>query len=254
MLYNRNDVFIGKSIEMYGEFSEGEVELFAQFCAAGGVVIEVGANIGAHTLPLAKLVGAAGRVYAFEPQRVVYQTLCANVAINSLTNVECFHCAVGAQPGHVLIPEIDYSQPANFGGLSVNQFEQGSKVPLVSLDGFIDPPHVHLLKVDVEGMEQEVLQGAKGLIERFRPVLYVENDRKDRSRELIELIRSMGYKLYWHTPPLFSPDNFAGEPKNLWPNVVSVNLLCVHEALDANITGFDEVTDTDIHPTDGPKE
>src|SRR5437773_2697778 len=80
MLYNINDVYIGRSLDQYGEFSEGELDLFQQFVKPGQLILEVGANIGAHTVWLAQAVGSTGTVLAFEPQRIVYQALCANLA------------------------------------------------------------------------------------------------------------------------------------------------------------------------------
>ena len=63
MLFNKNDAYIGRSIGKYGEFSEGEIAIFDQLCRPGDIVVEVGANIGTHTLPIAKMVGGAGRVH-----------------------------------------------------------------------------------------------------------------------------------------------------------------------------------------------
>jgi hypothetical protein len=83
-----------------------------------------------------------------------------------------------------------------------------------------------LIKVDVEGMECEVLEGARNTITRLRPVLYVENDRTEHSRRLITMIQSFGYKLWWHLPRMFNPDNFRGNKENLFGNIVSVNMLC----------------------------
>ena len=104
MLYNVNDAYVGKSFELYGEFSQGETELFGQILEPGNIVLEVGANIGAHTLFLAKAVGPQGAVLAFEPQRVVFQTLCANMALNSITNVRCQQAALGRGAGQPARP------------------------------------------------------------------------------------------------------------------------------------------------------
>src|SRR5262245_2266954 len=82
MLYNINDRFIGASLHAYGEYSEEEIDLFKQIVRAGDIVIEVGANIGAHTVWFSKETAqGGGRVVAFEPQRLVFQTLCANLAL-----------------------------------------------------------------------------------------------------------------------------------------------------------------------------
>src|SRR5437667_3081653 len=78
MLYNLNDVYIGTMLDLYGEFSEGEEEVFRQFLRSGMTVVEVGANIGAHTLSIARHVGPQGRVLAFEPQRKVFKS-CAPI-------------------------------------------------------------------------------------------------------------------------------------------------------------------------------
>ena len=93
MVYNKNDLFIGKSIKEYGEWSQDEIDLCKQILNPRDVVIEVGSNIGSHTLALSKIVNQ-GVVYAFEPQNVVFQNLCANISINSRTNCFCFQTAL----------------------------------------------------------------------------------------------------------------------------------------------------------------
>ena len=57
--------------------------------------------------------------------------------------------------------------------------------------------------------------------------MYVENDRREKSHDLIELLQSMEYRLFWHQPPLFHPDNFSNNPENVFDRVVSQNLLCL---------------------------
>src|SRR4051812_26232890 len=107
MLYNRHDIYVGGSLAKYGEFSVAEQEVFAQMVRPGSVVVEVGANIGAHTVLLARLVGRDGEVHAFEPQRIVFQALCANLALNQCTNVFAKQMAVGASNGTIAVPAAD---------------------------------------------------------------------------------------------------------------------------------------------------
>src|SRR4051794_34289232 len=120
MLFNRHDLYIGRSLELYGEWSEGEIELFQQVLRPGMVAVDAGANIGTHTLALAQSVAPNGVVYAFEPQRIVFQTLAANVALNSLTNVFCQQRALGEAPGIARVPPMDYATANNFGGVELS--------------------------------------------------------------------------------------------------------------------------------------
>lgn len=239
MVYNVHDIYIGRSMDAYGEFSEGECELFRAVVRPGSVVVEVGANIGAHTLFFARQVGPTGRVLAFEPQRIVFQTLCANMALNSIPNTYCLNYAVGAENGSIVVPQLDYAQDNNFGGLALGAWQQGDRVPLSTLDGILlGLPRVSLIKIDVEGMEREVLAGARESIERFRPVLYVENDRAEKSAELIRSIDALGYAMFWHRPPLFNPQNFFSNSANLFGNIISQNMLCCHRSQPHDVRGL----------------
>jgi len=98
MVSNPKDSYVGRSLDFCGEFSNGEVLLFEQVLRPGEIVVEVGSNVGAHTVPLAKAVGPTGRVFAFEPQRVLFQTICANLALNSITNVVATNAAAARRP------------------------------------------------------------------------------------------------------------------------------------------------------------
>jgi FkbM family methyltransferase len=238
MAFLRADQFIGKALELYGEYSEQEVELFAKLLAAGQTVVEVGANIGAHTIPLARLVGPAGLVLAFEPQSVIFQILCANVVLNETFNVRTINAGSGSTQGNLKIPYIDYRNSGfNFGGVSMVDVAQGYDVPITPLDA-LELASLQLLKIDVEGMEIEVLLGAKSQIARHRPFLYVENDRPHLSAALITLIEEMGYELWWHFPQMFSETN-------IFDNMISINLLGVPSELNLPVTGFRKVTGPD---------
>ncbi|MBI4798270.1 MAG: FkbM family methyltransferase [Desulfarculus sp.] len=240
MLYNIHDLYIGRSLDKYGEFSQGEIDLFQQLVKPGQIVVEVGANIGAHTVWLAQAAGPTGAVLAFEPQRIVYQTLCANLALNSITNVLCFNAAAGKAPGHIVVPPLDYSQANNFGGLGLGSFQSGETMPVMTVDN-LGLPKCHFLKIDVEGMEQEVLQGAARSIAALSPVLYVENDRPEKSNDLIRFIDSLGYSMYWHMPPLYNPQNFAGDPENVFGEIVSKNMLCLPKKAGQQVHGLQPV-------------
>ncbi|MBD1862754.1 MULTISPECIES: FkbM family methyltransferase [Trichocoleus] len=244
MLYNRNDVFIGRSLAFYGEYSESEVELFQQLLKPGNLVIEAGGNIGAHTVVFAKTVGRDGLVLVFEPQRIVFQTLCANLALNNLTNVSAKQVALGQKVGTTKLPPLNYEDPENFGGISLGRQYDGEEVDIKTIDS-LDLQHCHLIKVDVEGMEKEVLGGALNTIKRLRPFLYVENDRPEHSEALISLIQSLNYRLWWHFCPLYNPNNFDENQENIFENLGSLNMLCIPAEIQ---------TETALSEVSGPKD
>lgn len=253
-VYFPGDHYLGKAIETYGEYAEAELQAYRAFLGEGAVLLEVGANAGYMTVPLARMVGEAGRVVAFEPQPAIHRLLCANIALNGLSRVSCMHAAVGAEEGSIDVPEIDPSQAGNYGAVSLAGGAQGRRsvqVPLVSLDracGGLD--RLDAIKIDVEGMELEVLKGARDLIGRFRPVIVPENDRLERSPALIAHLLELGYRCYWFIHPLYNPDNFFGVQANLYPGTSSFNMLCV-PAERPQPQGLPPVAGPEQHPLAG---
>ena len=225
MMYFPHDHYIGGSLEKYGAYNEEEAEFLLGAIPVGGLVVEVGANIGCHTLPMAKKVGPSGHVIAFEPQRVLHHMLCGNLALNVAWNVTALQVAIGSTAGVTHVPTVSYNQPGNFGRVSMSDSE-GEPVPLFPLDHYALPV-LHLLKIDVEGMELEVLQGAAETIKRTRPLIYCENDREDKKVELIAYLRSLDYDLYWHYPMLFTKDNYWAVEDNIFPSIASHNMACI---------------------------
>lgn len=235
MLALPGDAFVTRCLEVYGEFSPGERTLLEQLVAHGTVVVEVGANIGAHTVNLARAC-APGPLYAFEPQQRVFQILCANLVLNGIDNVVASPDACGAEPGEAMIPHLDYARDGNFGAVSLQAVDPGGwPVRVVRIDD-LNLPGCRLLKIDVEGFEAEVLRGAAATIARHRPFLYVENDRGPKQRALIAQVYALGYRAYWHTPPIIQTDNFNGVSHNVFgANYLSVNMLCLPNEMTVQI-------------------
>ena len=225
-LYLATDRYIGHSLDVYGEWSEAELRLLANFVRPGDVVLDLGANIGTHTLAFARMVGPQGTVVALEPQRALFQILCANAAMNRLPNVEALHAGAGRAAGWMHVPPLDYSQTENFGGVSLSEQQAGLRVATRAIDD-LDLAACGLMKIDVEGMELDAIAGAVGTIRRHRPVLYVENDRPEKSPPLIEAILALDYRLYWHLPLMFDARNYCGQSRNDFPGLVSAGMLGV---------------------------
>ena len=253
-LVNRNDIYIGKAIETYGEYAGLEAETLATLCRAGQTLIEVGANIGSHTVGLAKRVGPTGKVYAFEPQRSCYALLQSQIALNQLHHVVAFNEGCGASRAEMWLPPIDYSVQENFGGVALaSSAETGrEKVRVGRLDDLKLETPVHLIKIDVEGMERDVIEGARSLIQASKPTLYVENDRVAESASLISLIQGLGYRLWWHIPPLFNPGNFFKVKENIYAKAASFNMLCMHRQRPLKAEGLTEILSaSEPHPLAG---
>ncbi len=250
---NENDLYIGRALIQYGEFSEREWKLLRNYSRPGGIVAEVGANIGAHTVSLAQAVGADGRVCAVEPQPVLFQSLCANLALNCLLNVDAHNCGCGIGARDRSVPLIDYSAEGNFGGIDLREPDAGGsvRVPMRPLDELVERyPRVDLLKIDVEGMEKDVIASAARTIQKFRPVMYVENDRRENQAELISAIAALDYRMWWHLPLLYNPVNYFENALDLYPGVCSINMLCIHRSVSdpGAVQGMQEVVDPQQDP------
>ncbi len=250
-LANTLDFYVGRAISTYGEYGEIEWQLIDQLMRPGMDSVEVGANIGTHSVAMARKLAQWGRrLLVVEPQPVIFQNLCANIALNGFFNVQAENVACSDQAGTLSFSEPDYGEENNFGGVQMAEYSgSGPRVRAVLLDDLLGPDwDVGLIKIDVEGYEQRVLEGARDVIKRSRPILYLENDRVDKSKSLIEWLWSAGYRIWWHIPLLFNPKNFAGVEENLYGNVASFNMLAVPEEFNTSIDGLPLVEDSSFHP------
>jgi FkbM family methyltransferase len=170
----------------------------------GDVCFDIGANVGALTLPMARRVGSSGRVYAFEPGPPAYERLLRNLSLNPgvRDRVVALQAGVGAEPGTLHWNAGDNDNPADATLLEPT----GIPVPVVTVDAHaaaIGLTRLDFLKIDVEGMEYEVLLGGRATLLAHRPVLYLETERRFEAirafpvLERIEsLLRELGYALY----------------------------------------------------------
>ena len=237
MLFNDKDQYIGEAVNHYGEFSESEVEFYRQLIPVGATVIDIGANIGGITIPLAKHVGD-GCVHAFEPQRWVYYMLCANVLLNNLHRVYCSQLAVGESKGQTRMIAPTYEEYANYGGLSTQSDlspDISEVVQVVRLDDLNLSPH--FIKIDAEQAELEILKGGVQTLKRCRPFLSVEAIHD--GKEIAHFLKEQGYKCFLFAFPGYNPDNYFQNKKNIFnpPAVQSPNFICIPKDVDFVING-----------------
>src|SRR5262252_5792022 len=179
MSYFAADAYIGRSLELYGEYSPGEIELMAKIVKPGWAVVNGGANIGALTAPLAELVGPDGKVYAFEPQPELVQLLRRNM--RKRKNVMVSDYALWHSRGDNRVRKVMELQHDNFGCFTIGDDGGSGIVRMIALDDWLQGEDVQLIFADVEGCEAMLLEGAKQTIKRCRPLFYLE-DHPDRAR------------------------------------------------------------------------
>lgn len=244
MAYLSNDMVIGRSIALYGEWAAAEIHLLQQFLRPGDNVIDVGANIGTHAIPLAKAIGDGGVLFAFEPQPLVRQVLCTNVALNGLSNVRDFSSAVSDVSGQIHVNSRWALQRQNIGGLNLEAAGGDELIPMIRLDE-LNLPRIALMKMDVEGMEAKVIRGARGLIEKDRPVIFAECNLDTGARELFVQLFELKYRCWWHFSPYYNQQNFYRNEVNIFAGAShpEANIIALPENSRFQMNGLDPVLD-----------
>ncbi|MGH9414278.1 MAG: FkbM family methyltransferase [Terriglobales bacterium] len=186
--------------------SSPEERLLQRIELAGAVVYDVGAFTGAYSLFFSRQVGEAGRVIAFEPRAESYAKLVANLERNRIQNVLPLPIALGATAGRralFMLPGMPTTASLAPEALTPLRRKSG-EVEVQRLDVLIASiplPPPRLLKVDVEGLEMEVLEGAKATLEQYRPDLLIEvhgdsgRHKTQRVDAMCALLRPLGYSL-----------------------------------------------------------
>jgi FkbM family methyltransferase len=207
IIININDSVIGRHISQLGYWAKDDIELIKKLVdflltkKESVTFYDVGSNIGTHALAIGKTYGEKVKVRAFEAQRQIFNMLCGTVALNGLSNIFCHNLAVsdGSQE-KINIPLPDYHAVNNFGGLELiqplrsdnqamvkNNFEE---VATTTLDDFNEV--VDFIKMDIEGMEDKAFMGAKMILEKYRPICFIEILKTD-VEFLINIFKEMGY-------------------------------------------------------------
>lgn len=214
---------ISRIATYYGEWSDVEVMIFHLLLNSQSNVVEVGANLGLHTVPIAKAV-PQGKVFAFEPQRIIYQQLCCNLALNNLTNVYSYRLGVSDTNTQMLIDSCHYDTFWNYGSFSLDKgFSteddfaepiQKEPIDIIKLDDFAPIARLDsldLLKIDAEGFDVNVLNGAIDIITRLQPFVFVEY-QPDTKQALLEFFAKHDYQVFWQASLRYQQLNYFQAP------------------------------------------
>jgi FkbM family methyltransferase len=161
----------------FGGWQRHLAELFSHLVGPGDTCIDVGANVGVHTVRLARLVGRSGEVIAFEPDPEVVQRTRRNISLNDLANVRVFDAAASEQAGEMRLFRPSPSD-TNRGRASLthHRYLTGATVtvPVTRIDDVVAGAPVALIKVNAAGHEDAVLRGAADTISRHAPSIVFE--------------------------------------------------------------------------------
>ena len=212
MLLNTRDAGVDKTLLDLGEYAESELQVMARLLPPNSDVIEAGANIGALALPLSRLIDPEARVIAIEPQIGVFSRLNTTLALNAVGNVVPVLAAVGDREGRAQVPFLDERRHHSSGGVRVDLASVGQPVPLTTIDAlrdlFGEGRPTGLIKIDVEGAEQAVFDGALATIRANRPSIYAEVRERDAYALMRSVLDPLGYQVFWHAADLYRADNY----------------------------------------------
>jgi FkbM family methyltransferase len=222
-LVTRNSIFwkldlregIDFAIWLMGYFEPSTVNAYKRVIRSGDIVLDIGANIGAHTLPMARLVGEAGKVIAFEPTNYAFDKLMQNVLLNpEIKNRIIANQAmlVGSKDLYSTsspVPDIYSSWPLNDTD-GVHELHQGklmstSHAIIETMDTYFESNPVNrvdCIKVDIDGYECEMFKGALGTLKRWKPIIVMElmpyglEEKGGSLDELVGLLVEVDYIFY----------------------------------------------------------
>jgi FkbM family methyltransferase len=189
------------------QFALGLLGLRRDNFGPGVVAIDGGANIGVHTVEWARHMHGWGKVIAFEAQEYVFYALAGNIALNNCWNASARWSALGEREGHIDVPEPDYQRPGSFGSLELRPRRQPEfigqeisydaddcvRTAMVSIDSLV-LERLDFVKIDVEGMEIDVLRGARATLERCKPIVMAEVIKSDLG-SLVAYLQGLGYEV-----------------------------------------------------------
>lgn len=189
MFVYKNDQFVSKAIKTYGEYCHAEIDIIKMFINKDSMYVDVGVNIGYHSLAMHRETGCA--IVGFEPNPKHFAVAGENC---KGLPIQIFNAALGSRKEVIKMTDIDIDGEGNYG--ETKQDDEGTvEAQCVTLDS-LNVPKIDGMKIDVEGFELEVMKGAEKTINKYRPVIFYEALELDWTG-CYDFLDRKGYKQYW---------------------------------------------------------
>lgn len=197
--------YIGNHIKKNESWEPHLYEFYSQILTKDDICVDAGANLGYHSIQFGKL---SKRVYAFEPQPMIYNQFCANILFNDLDNVVVPHrLGLGDKETKAQMWNIEnenFGDVYNWGGRGIehkdaaytsDEIREEDQIQVTLLD-FIQISHCELFKMDIQGFEYYALQGSQILLTKNKPVILLENNpgRSELDRKVLKMLSDLGYQ------------------------------------------------------------
>lgn len=193
---NPYDHYICRDLAKTGQWEPHIRTVLSNLCKPGMNFIDIGANVGSHTLYMSKLVGSTGKGFAFEPCNSHASILFFNLMNNQCFNTTVYQYGCSNVETTMYIKEqfTNTKKSTNFGAivLQSEKMENDETVKTLVLDS-IDFPPIHVVKIDAEGMEEKIILGMNRIIQKDKPIIVLEIHDEHKTH-MLEFLSSINYK------------------------------------------------------------
>lgn len=182
--------YVGCSLYRLGIYETQTAQVIEDFVKLGDTVIDIGSSIGAHALRLAKKVGPEGKVFTFEPSIFLYKEFLENIKLNKFNNIHSENMGLSDKN------EIKSIRMERLGRLDRGKIDQHcERMSFTSLDEYFKEKKLNFIKIDTDGAEVEILNGAIKTLKKHHPIMVIEV-RESTVSEIHNILSKLGYKFY----------------------------------------------------------
>ena len=224
---DQNDL-IFNGLREYGEWAQEELDMLSRFVRPGDTVLDIGAFIGTHARAFSQMVGAQGIVHAFEPNERIYRELFKNAQLAPYSNIKTYQVALGARKQTQFLLQGDLL--GNLGASQVLEDDRDASTTVIEQESLenLGLPRIDFIKIDVEGMEYDVVVGGIRAIRQHAPVIFLEANSLQAAGRIIDLAHGMDYVVFGHVSRAFNPENFNRSTTNMFGEARECGLLLIH--------------------------